>query len=247
MLGLGQLRESGSPSAEMGRRSGRAGFGVGAGRLTWRPWQFPRAARSSGASSPVPSSGRNKGGGARGAAAPRSQVARDRTRAPILPVGHSSASSPAMVLSPASLPAQRTAEGAARWAGPAGARARSGGVGPGPRAVLGPAHRPPPLRRLSGEGGAAAPRGRGGAGAEAPREMGGAGDAHAFRQPASSSRRILTRPVGYKRVRGQPSPDSGVRGSDSSDLTGSDKVTCGRACGMGNVVVTMFGKCNLPR
>ena len=77
--------------------------------------------------------------------------------------------------------------------------------------------------------------------------MGGAGDVHPFRQPANSSRRILTHHVGCKRVRCQPSPDSGVRGLDSSDLTESDKVTCGRACGMGNVVVTMFGKCNLPQ
>ena len=59
--------------------------------------------------------------------------------------------------------------------------------------------------------------------------------------------RSLTHPVGLRRVGDQPSPDSRMKGLDSSDLMGSGKVTGGRACGVGNIVVTIFRNCSLQQ
>lgn len=80
------------------------------GRLTWRPLPSPRAVLSSLESGPGRSRGRNEGGGAQGAVALRSQVARGWTRAPTLPAGPSSTSSRAMVRSEGPRLAQPTRE-----------------------------------------------------------------------------------------------------------------------------------------
>lgn len=103
----------------------------GVARLTWRPRRSPRAVRSSRASGPGRNWARARGGGAAGPAAPRSQVARGRTRAPALPAGPSSASSPAMVRG-----------------GRAGARAGGGGRGFRRARSVPPAAPPLPEPRL---------------------------------------------------------------------------------------------------
>lgn len=81
---------------------------VGVGRLTWRLRQFSRAVRSSRASGPRRDKAKAQSGGAQEVAAPRTQGVRDRSRAPTLPAGPSSASSPAMTH-------REQCSGAAHW------------------------------------------------------------------------------------------------------------------------------------
>lgn len=238
------------------------------GRLTWWPWLCPRAARSSGASGRGRSSGSNRGGGAQGAAAPRNQVARGRTRAPTRPAGPSSASSPAMARGEALPRAQRTRVGtSAGGRGPPEPEPRAAWAGPEPREPFqAPPTRPappapeppgpsrprppdPPLRNSSGTRG-----GRGGlpnaewAGPdpEALAEFAGR-EIRACSPPLEFMRRgFLPCSVGYKSQGG--SPDS--RESKGVRLLRRDGKWRGhvrKAYGMGNIVVTIFEKYSRPQ
>ena len=91
------------------------------------------------------------------------------------------------------------------------------------------------------------PRGVGGAGAGILRPMRGLEKRALTDTGLIPAPRPLTHHVGFERVGGQPSPDSREKELDSSDLMGSGKATGGRACGVGNIVVTIFRNCNLQQ
>lgn len=103
---------------------------------------------------------------------------------------------------------------------------------------------PPPLPERLGRSGSRARSGRGLSWNPAPNARTGDASSDTGLIPAP---RTLTHHVGFEGVGGQPSPDARVKGLDSSDLMGSGKVTGGRACGVGNIVVTIFRNCNLQQ
>lgn len=106
----------------LARRLGCLGFGVrvGVGRLTWRLRQSLRAVCSSRVSGPGRDKAKAQSGEAQEVVAPRGQGARSRSRAPTLPAGRSSPSSPAMARRERCSGAAHSGSltNTARWVGP---------------------------------------------------------------------------------------------------------------------------------